>query len=78
MARRPSGKATADNEDAVMLILAQLEALRKLALDIGDTRLAAQLGEAFEATFKRYCDGRSADLGDTLRHHFKPQKEFLN
>ncbi len=78
MAKRPSSKATAENEDAVMLILAQLEALRRLALDIGDDRLALQLREAFDACLKRYYDGRSAELDDTLRHHFKPHKEFLN
>lgn len=77
MARRPNKGAKAD-EDAVMLILAQLEALRKLALDIGDDRLATQLGEAFEACLKRHCDRQQAELGDTLRHHFHPHKEFLN
>jgi hypothetical protein len=78
MARRPDSGTAADNEDAVMLILAQLEALRKLALDIGDTRLATQLGETFEDCLKRHCDNRRLELGETLRHHFKPHKEFLN
>ncbi len=76
--RRPNSQTAVDREDAVMLILAQLESLRNLALDIGDTLLAAQLGEAFEACLKRHCDSRTAELGDTLRHHFKPHKEFLN
>lgn len=78
MARRPNSGGTADNEDAVMLILTQLDALRTLAVEIGDDRLANQLGDVFEACLKRHCDRHQAELGETLRHHFKPHKEFLN
>ncbi len=55
-----------DRDDAMMRILVNLEALQKLALEAGDTALAAQLQTTFDENLQRYYDTKRAQLEATM------------
>ncbi len=57
---------TSDHDDAMMRILVNLEALQALALEAGDTALAAQLKATFDENLQRYYDTKRAQLEATL------------
>ncbi len=78
MASRLRPDNAADPDESAMDILAQLEQLKVTAERAGDMALAARVKAMFDDYLTRYCDGKRAGLEETLRHHFRPPKDYLN
>ena len=76
--RNDAGHDGTEHDERIMDILSRLDQLKGMAAAAGEHDLVMRLNEAFEACLNRYCDAKRADLSDTMRHHFKPPREYLN
>lgn len=77
-ALRLSPAPAAASDETAMDILSQLEHLKFTAERAGETALADQVTAVFEGYLNRYCDGKRASLEESMRHHFRRPKEYLN